>query len=178
MNVLRLKAPHHFHTKLPYRKPLLRQTEWWIQNGAIAKNRVLQLFYFKNLIWVRETSRFEMQVSGAKIPGIKCHVPGFRCQVHRLHVSSARSQAPGVRCQAPDFGCQVPGARDYQVPCQKAKKIHIKNILRLNGNHELVLHRNRNCKLTNTFSTCKNNPFLKRNPFSVTLHVAGPELWE
>ena len=67
-----------------------------------------------------------MQVSGAKIPGIKCHVPGFRCQVHRLHLSSARSQVPGVRCQAPDFGCHVPGARDY-IMCQVSGiKFHVK----------------------------------------------------
>ena len=67
-----------------------------------------------------------MQVSGAKIPGIKCHVPGFRCQVHRLHVSSARSQVRGVRCQAPDFGCHLPVARDY-IMCQVSGiKFHVK----------------------------------------------------
>ena len=31
----------HFHTKLQYQKPMLRQIEWWVQNGPITKNRVL-----------------------------------------------------------------------------------------------------------------------------------------
>ena len=33
----RLKT-HHLHTKLPYQKPMLREIEWWAQNGPIAKN--------------------------------------------------------------------------------------------------------------------------------------------
>ena len=37
---LRLKT-YHFHTKLPYQKPMLRQTEWWVQNGPITKKGVL-----------------------------------------------------------------------------------------------------------------------------------------
>ena len=32
---------HHFHTKLPYEKPILRQAGWWVQNGPITKNKVL-----------------------------------------------------------------------------------------------------------------------------------------
>ena len=59
---------HHFHTKLPYQKPILRQTEWWVQNGPIIKNgvlpvtallfrkfcfslRSLKLLSYKELIW-------------------------------------------------------------------------------------------------------------------------------
>ena len=55
---------HHFHTKLSYRKPMLRQIEWWVQNEPITKNGVLPVitllfwsFYFsfwtscKELIW-------------------------------------------------------------------------------------------------------------------------------
>ena len=45
----RLKT-HHFQTRLPYRKPMLRETEWWVQNGPITKNRVLPvttLFFWK-----------------------------------------------------------------------------------------------------------------------------------
>ena len=41
---------HHFHTQLPYQKPMLRQTEWWVQNGPITKNGVLPetpLFFWK-----------------------------------------------------------------------------------------------------------------------------------
>ena len=41
---------HHFHTKLPYQKPMLRQINWWLQNGPITKNGVLTvatLFFLK-----------------------------------------------------------------------------------------------------------------------------------
>ena len=31
----------HFHTKMPYQKPMLRQIEWRLQNGPITKNGVL-----------------------------------------------------------------------------------------------------------------------------------------
>ena len=46
---LRLKT-HHSHTKLTYQKPVLRQTEWWVQNEPITKNEVLPantLFFWK-----------------------------------------------------------------------------------------------------------------------------------
>ena len=46
---LRLKA-HHFHTKLPYQQPMLRQIEWGVQNRPITKNGVLPvttLFFWK-----------------------------------------------------------------------------------------------------------------------------------
>ena len=32
---------HHFHTKVPYQKPMLRQIEWGLQNEPITKNGVL-----------------------------------------------------------------------------------------------------------------------------------------
>ena len=32
---------HHFHTKLPHQKPMLRQIEWWLQNGPVKKNGLL-----------------------------------------------------------------------------------------------------------------------------------------
>ena len=41
---------HHFYIKLPYQKPMLRQIEWWVQNGSITKNRALPattLFFWK-----------------------------------------------------------------------------------------------------------------------------------
>ena len=63
VKALRLKM-HHFHTKLPCQKPMLRQIEWWVHNELITKNGVLPLttlffwkFYFslstscKELIW-------------------------------------------------------------------------------------------------------------------------------
>ena len=49
MKAIRLKM-HHFHTKLPYQKQMLRQIEWWVQNGLITKNGVLPattLFFWK-----------------------------------------------------------------------------------------------------------------------------------
>ena len=40
LKVLRLKKPH-FHAKLPCQKPMLKQIEWGVQNGAITKTRIL-----------------------------------------------------------------------------------------------------------------------------------------
>ena len=40
LKALRLKT-HHFHTKLSYQKPKLRQIEWWVQNGPVTLNGVL-----------------------------------------------------------------------------------------------------------------------------------------
>ena len=40
LKVLRFKT-QHFHAKLPFQKPMLRQLEWEIQNGPIKKNGVL-----------------------------------------------------------------------------------------------------------------------------------------
>ena len=40
----------YFPTKLPCQKPMLRQIEWWVQNGPITNNRVLPvttLFFTK-----------------------------------------------------------------------------------------------------------------------------------
>ena len=52
LKALRLKT-HNFHTNLSYQKPMLKQIEWWVQNGPITKNRVLPVttlvfwkFYF------------------------------------------------------------------------------------------------------------------------------------
>ena len=49
MKPLRLKT-NHFHPKLPYQKPILRQIKWWRQNGPIPKKGVLPvttLFFWK-----------------------------------------------------------------------------------------------------------------------------------
>ena len=45
LKVLRLKT-HHLHTKLPCQKPILRQTEWVVQNGLITKNGILPITTF------------------------------------------------------------------------------------------------------------------------------------
>ena len=58
-----LVETHHFYTKLPYQKSMLRQIEWWVQNRPITKNGVLPVTTFfwifcfnlrtlyKELIW-------------------------------------------------------------------------------------------------------------------------------
>ena len=49
LRALRLNI-HHFHTKLPCHKPMLRQMGWCVQNGPIKKHKVLQestLFFWK-----------------------------------------------------------------------------------------------------------------------------------
>ena len=40
LKAIRLKT-HHFHTKLSYLKPMLRQIVRWVQNGPITKKGVL-----------------------------------------------------------------------------------------------------------------------------------------
>ena len=49
LKAIRLKM-HHFHTKLPYQKPMLKQIEWGVWNEPITKNGVLPvttLFFWK-----------------------------------------------------------------------------------------------------------------------------------
>ena len=62
LKALKLKT-HHFHTKLRCQKSILRQIEWWAQNGPTTKNvlPVTALFFrkfcfslrtsYKELIW-------------------------------------------------------------------------------------------------------------------------------
>ena len=45
---------YYFHTKVPYQKPILRQIEWWVQNGFLTDKGVLPvtnlLFWKFNLV--------------------------------------------------------------------------------------------------------------------------------
>ena len=41
-----VSTKHHFHTKLPYKKPMLRQTEWWVQKWTYHKERSFACHYF------------------------------------------------------------------------------------------------------------------------------------
>ena len=52
---MRLKM-HYFHTKLPFQKPMLRQIEWWVQNGPMATNGVLPVttLFFENFVSAQE----------------------------------------------------------------------------------------------------------------------------
>ena len=75
MKAPRLKT-HHFHTKLPYQKLMLRQTEWWVQNGPITKNEVLPvttLFSWKFF--------FSLRTSYEKLiwctNDLNAHIPSF-----------------------------------------------------------------------------------------------------
>ena len=40
----------HFQTKLPCQKPILRQTEWGVRNGAIIKLPIAQNIYIHTFI--------------------------------------------------------------------------------------------------------------------------------
>ena len=61
LKALRLET-HHFDKKLPYQKPMLRQIEWWIQNGPITKNGVLPVTtsFFRNFFFSLRTSHKEL----------------------------------------------------------------------------------------------------------------------
>ena len=55
----RLKK-HHFHSKLLCQKPMLRQIEWWLQNGLITESGVLPvttLFFWKICFNFRTSSK-------------------------------------------------------------------------------------------------------------------------
>ena len=75
-----------------------------------------------------------MQLSDAVVPGVRC--AGFRCQV-----SGSRCQVLGSMCHAQGIKDQI--VRDHMydfrdlVPRGSVENLHIKNILRLNGNYEL-----------------------------------------
>ena len=66
---------HHFHTKLPHQKPLLRQIECGVQSGSIIKNGILPVtnlffwtFYFslrtsyKELIWCTNDPNYHILI--------------------------------------------------------------------------------------------------------------------
>ena len=58
LKALRLKT-HHFHTKLPYQKPMLRQIKQSLQSGPLKKNRVFPLttlFFWKFCFSLRTKS--------------------------------------------------------------------------------------------------------------------------
>ena len=51
---------HDFHTKLSKQKVMLRQIEWWVQNGPIAKNAVFPvtiLFFLKFCFSLRTSNK-------------------------------------------------------------------------------------------------------------------------
>ena len=75
MKKLRLKK-HHFHTKLPYQKPMLRQMEWWVQNWPITKNEVLTvttLLFWKFCFSLRTS--YQELIWFTNDPG--AHIPTF-----------------------------------------------------------------------------------------------------
>ena len=47
-----------FHAKLPYQKPMLRQIEWWIQNGPTTKNSFAS-YYFIYLFTLKILFQFK-----------------------------------------------------------------------------------------------------------------------
>ena len=108
-------------------------------------------------------------MSCALVPGVRCQVPGFRFQVRGFHVPGPKCQVPGssgqgsgARRQVLGFMCHAPGIRDHiardhvsdlrdQVLGENVENLHIKDILRLNGNYKLLLLLSGNYDLTNTF---------------------------
>ena len=69
LKVLRLRT-HHFHSELPCQKPMLRQIEWWVQNGPITKNGVFPvaiLFFWKFCFSLGARSK-ELIRSGYDVP--------------------------------------------------------------------------------------------------------------
>ena len=64
---------HHFHKKLPYQKPVLRQTKWWVQNGSIAKKQsrvlpVITLFFWKFCFSLRTSYKSWFNVPMTQMP--------------------------------------------------------------------------------------------------------------
>ena len=49
---------YHFHTKLQFQRPMLRQIEWWLQNRPITKNGVLPVttLFFRKFCFSSRTS--------------------------------------------------------------------------------------------------------------------------
>ena len=92
-----------------------------------------------------------MQVSGAQVVGSRCQVSGsrFRMSGVRCQVSDARLQVSGtwfhVHAQGLKDQIAVDHVSDFRdlIQRQNVENLHIKNILRINGNFEL----------TNTFFT-------------------------
>ena len=65
---------HHFHTKLPYQKPMLRQIECWVQNGPITKKGVLPIttLFFSKFCFSWRTSHKEL-IWYTKDPNVHIH---------------------------------------------------------------------------------------------------------
>ena len=51
------------------------------------------------------SSRFEMQVPGTQVPGVRFQVPGFRCVGSKCQVPGTRCRALGVRYQVLGTSC-------------------------------------------------------------------------
>ena len=80
-------------------------------------NEILQMSKFKFFV-LRDkfsSSRFETQVPGAQVPGVRFQAPGFRCVGSKCQVPGTRCHALGVRCQVLGTRCQTPGVR-CQIP--------------------------------------------------------------
>ena len=67
VKVLRLKT-QHFHTKLPCQKPMLRQIEYGVQNGRIAKLLTNFFIFLENLVSVKEPLKSWFDVPITQMP--------------------------------------------------------------------------------------------------------------
>ena len=75
LKALKLKT-HNFYIKPPYQRPMLRQLEWWLQNGPITKNGVLPVttFFFWKFCFSLRTSHKEL-IWCTNYPNV--HIPTF-----------------------------------------------------------------------------------------------------
>ena len=66
---------HHFHTKLPHQKRMLRQTEWWVQNGPITKKGVLPVttLLFSKFCFNLKTSHYKELIWCTNDPNVYIH---------------------------------------------------------------------------------------------------------
>ena len=90
----------------------------------------------------------------AKVPGVKCQLPGFRsryagsrCKVLGVQVSGV--QVPGVKCQVLGSRCEGPGSHGLFVRFQGSDVTS--KCLTIYKNYKLILHLNGNYKFKKTF---------------------------
>ena len=114
---------HHFHTKLLYEKPMLRQIEWWVQNGPITKNRVLPVtnsFFwkfcfslrnsYKELIWCTNHSNAHIPTFWSFI--WRCFFPVSLSMIliEKILVKKEGHKRSSL-CSTPEKNCKLCGLR-------------------------------------------------------------------
>ena len=79
---LKLKT-YHFQTKLPYQKQIIRQIEWWVQNGPITKNQIpIFLLFVKAGVLFDGNFSLSVSLNRTRIP--KEEVPAVKKKPQQL----------------------------------------------------------------------------------------------